>query len=293
MSANFLIYFKLIGSVIFWGGTWIAGRLLAEHLSPYSAAFMRFFLASFFMFMMVKKFTGHYPRLQKKQLGPVLFLGSTGVFLYNILFFTGLSTVEAGRASLIIAGTPTVMAVSSALFFKEKFTLAKISGFIISLTGVGTVIARGSPLDLIHQGLTTGDLCILGCVVSWAAYSLAGKKVVSVVSPLEAVAWSCFFGMLMLMPFAFYHGLITELAGANLVDWASIVYLAILGTGLGFSWYYEAIQAIGPSKAGIFINLVPVTAVLLGYLILDEKIGLSLAVGGAMVIGGVWITNRN
>jgi drug/metabolite transporter (DMT)-like permease len=293
MSAGFLLYFKLIGSVLFWGGTWIAGKILAGHLSPYNAGFLRFFFASFFMFFMVKKFTGHYPRITKKQFFPVVILGATGVFLYNILFFTGLETVEAGRASLIIAGTPTVIAISSALLFKEKFTFPKILGFIISLTGVALVIARGNPLDILHQGMTNGDLCILGCVVTWAAYSIAGKKTVDIVSPVEAVAWSCFIGTVMLLPFAISHDLFSQAASAGFIDWASLLYLAIMGTGLAFSWYYEALQVIGASKTGIFINLVPVTAVVLGYFCFGELMGPTVIAGGALVIGGVWITNRN
>lgn len=293
MSPNYIIYIKLIGSVIFWGGTWIAGRILAGHLSPYNAAFLRFFFASFFMVFMVKKFTGHYPRLAKKQFLPVLFLALTGVFLYNILFFSGLMTVEAGRASLMIAGTPTVIAIYSAIFFKEKFTSTRIFGFIISLLGVGVVIAHGNLLELLNKGLTSGDICILGCVLSWAAYSLAGKKVVAVISPIEAVAWSCFLGTLLLMPFAFYHHVTSEIANVNLLDWACLLFLSVMGTGLAFSWYYEALQEIGASKTGIFINLVPVSAVILGYVLLGEQVGLSLAVGGLMVIGGVFVTNRN
>lgn len=293
MPNNFILYSKLVGSVILWGATWIAGKILAGDLSPYNAGFLRFFFASFFMIYMVKKFTGHYPKIKKEQILPVLLLGFTGVFLYNILFFTGLETVGAGRASLIIAGTPAVMAISAAFLFKEKLTLQKILGFIISLAGVTLVIARGNPFDLLHQGLSHGDLCILGCVVAWAAFSLAGKKTVDILPPVESVAWSCFTGTLMLLPFALSHNLLGEIATARPIDWASLLFLAIMGTGLAFIWYYEALKAIGASKTGIFINLVPVTAVILGFICFSEQIGFSVLAGGLLVIGGVWITNRN
>lgn len=108
---------------------------------------------------------------------PLAFLGLTGVFMYNILFFSGLKTVPAGRAALIIAATPTFIALGSALIFKEKFTLGKISGFILALTGVATIIGNGNPVSIITQGASYGDLCIIGCVISWAAYSLAGKPI--------------------------------------------------------------------------------------------------------------------
>ncbi|CCO25227.1 DMT family transporter [Maridesulfovibrio hydrothermalis] len=293
MSSTTLLYFKLIGSVTFWGGTWIAGRILAEDLTPYSAAFLRFLFATIFMFFLVRRTTGRKPECQLADILPLAFLGLTGVFLYNILFFTGLQTVTAGRAALIIAGTPTFIALGSALFFKEKFTPGKIAGFLLAITGVATTIGDGNPISIITQGASYGDLCIVGCVFSWAAYSLAGKPVMKRINPIESVYWSSLFGTIMLLGPALYHGLLNEILNASMTDYSCILYLALLGTGLGFSWYFEAIREIGPSKTGIFINLVPVTAIILGAIILGEPVGLPLIIGGMLTISGVYITNRS
>ncbi len=293
MSSHRLLYLKLIGSVIFWGGTWIAGRILAGHLTPYSAAFLRFFFATIFMFFMVCRTSGHMPRCEKRDILPLAFLGLTGVFLYNILFFSGLQTVTAGRAALIIAATPTFIALGSALIFKEKFTLGKAAGFMLALTGVSTIIGHGNPVSIITEGASYGDLCIIGCVLSWAAYSLGGKPVLKRMSALESVYWGCLFGTFMLLGPAIYHGLPQEIANASLLDFGCVLYLALLGTGLGFSWYFEAISVIGPSKTGIFINLVPVVAIIMGAVMLGETVDMFLVIGGALTISGVWITNRS
>ncbi|WP_031479632.1 DMT family transporter [Maridesulfovibrio frigidus] len=293
MSPTAILYLKLIGSVTFWGGTWIAGRILAGDMTPYSAAFLRFLFATMFMFVLVCRSTGKTPKCNKEDILPLMFLGLTGVFLYNIMFFSGLKLITAGRAALIIAAVPTVIALGSAILFKEKFTLSKAAGFFIALTGVCTVIGDGNPLAIFSQGISFGDLCIVGCVFSWTAYSLAGKPVMRKVSPLNAVFWSCLFGTLMLMTPAFYHGLISEVIAISLVDIGCILFLSFLGTGLAFSWYCEAIGKIGPSKTGIFINLVPITAIILAAIILDEKIGMPLVIGGSLTISGVWLTNRS
>jgi drug/metabolite transporter (DMT)-like permease len=68
--------------------------------------------------------------------------------------------------------------------------------------------------------------------------------------------------------------------------------LGFFGTALGFQWYYEGIRAIGPSRAGVFINLVPVSAMSLSYLLLDEKLSPSLLAGAILVLAGVYLTNR-
>ena len=75
-------------------------------------------------------------------------------------------------------------------------------------------------------------------------------------------------------------------------DWIGIVYLGFFGTVLGFFWYYEGIRTIGPSRASVFINFVPVSGVFFGWFILDETINFSLLIGAVLVIAGVYLTNR-
>jgi drug/metabolite transporter (DMT)-like permease len=75
-------------------------------------------------------------------------------------------------------------------------------------------------------------------------------------------------------------------------DWGHILFLGVIATGLAFTWYYQGIKTIGPARAGIFINLVPVFAVILGFIVLREPIYLSLLGGGALTLTGVWLTNR-
>jgi drug/metabolite transporter (DMT)-like permease len=76
------------------------------------------------------------------------------------------------------------------------------------------------------------------------------------------------------------------------VDWLCIFYLSVFGTVIGFVWYYQGVERLGPTKAGLFINFVPIFAILSALLILGESVTLSLAVGAAMVISGAYLTNR-
>jgi drug/metabolite transporter (DMT)-like permease len=84
-----------------------------------------------------------------------------------------------------------------------------------------------------------------------------------------------------------------HLARASWIDWAAIAYLAVCGTVLGFVWFYEGVQRIGTTRAGLFINFVPISAVLLAALILREPMTWSLVIGAALVLSGVWLTNRS
>lgn len=292
MSQRTIIYAQLVASMALWGGTWIAGRVLAQSLHPMSSALLRFVLASAYLLLVCRKTDGRFPRLEKDQLLPVCFLGLTGVFLYSIFFFNGLRSVPAGRAALIVACIPVCIAAASALLYKERFGPQRVCGTLLSLFGVSVVIADGNPLALLQGGVNGGDLLILGCVASWTAYSLGGKSVMRRMPPLQAVTWSCVTGTLFLLPAALLSGLAGDMAQARAVDWFCLFFLGVLATGMAYYWYYRAIPVIGPSRAAIFINLVPVFALAFGALLLGEAVHASLLGGGLLIIAGVWLTNR-
>ena len=282
-----IVYFLLTCSVLFWGGTWISGRMLAQSMPPFSAAFLRFAVASVFLWAWTWWRTGHLPR-PPQHLGLVALLGLTGIFAYNYFFFTGLATVPAGRAALIIATAPLVITLAS----PQGRRLHGIFGAILALSGASVVLAQGTPWRLLDSGLLPGDPAILGCVASWSAYSLLNARATQTMEPLTAVTWACLAGTIFLALPALMEGLPRHIAAARPQDWANILFLGVLATGVAFTWYVRGIQAVGPARAGIFINLVPVFAVLLAWLILYEPIHPSLIVGGLLVLAGVRLAHR-
>lgn len=286
------VYVLLIISMALWGGTWVSGRVLAQSVHPMTAAFLRFAVASFVLMVMCYRAEGRIPGLKRNQILPVAFLGLTGVFIYSYFFFNGLQTIPAGRAALIVACIPVCISIMSAVLYKEKFGPARIIGALTSLVGVSVVIADGNPLALLSAGVSRGDFMILGCVAAWTAYTLGGRSVMKMLPPLTAVAWSSLIGTLMLFPAALSEGLAYDMFHLRAIDWGCILYLGALATALAYFWYYQAIAEIGASRAGIFINTVPVFAVIMGFLLLGEPIHLSLITGGLMVVTGVYLTNR-
>lgn len=285
-------YLKLYGSAFFWGGTFIAGRLLAGRVEPQNAALMRFVFASLLLTAMTLRVEGRLPKLTFRQLVSVTALGLTGIFAYNLFFFTGLQEIRAGRAALIIALNPVVITLGAALLFKETLSLTRIAGVILSLAGAAIVITRGDLGGIFDSGIGRGELLILGCVASWSLYSLIGKTTMHGMSPLAAVTCSSIAGATLLLGPALVSGSLFNIAAIHFSSWLSIGYLGVFGTVLGFLWYFEGIQRIGASRAAIFINFVPINGVLLAMLILDEPLTSALVFGGLLVVSGSWLTNR-
>ncbi|QQE66613.1 EamA family transporter [Leptolyngbya sp. BL0902] len=286
------IYLKLLLTMALWGGTFIAGRLVAQEMGAFAAAFCRFAVATLALVALTYAVEGALSRPPKYLWWPILGLGLTGIFAYNVFFFSGLQTVEAGRAALIIALNPVAIALGAALFLKDSITPRKGLGIGLSLLGAGVVISGGNPLALVRGEVGRGELLILGCVVSWMIYTLLGKRVMQSLSPFAATTYACGAGALMLLGPALADGLLTVIPTASLTAWASILYLGVLGSAVGFSWYYDGLRQLGPARAGVFINLVPVFAILLAAVMLNEIPSPSLLLGGLLVILGVILTNR-
>lgn len=293
LRAGPVLYIKLVATAIFWGGTFVAGRSVASEAAPFSAAFLRFVVASFFLLIFSLRSHGKIPLPEMKQLFPVFLLGLTGVFAYNAFFFSGLKTVTASRASVIIAANPACIALLSSWLLREKLGAARILGIALSISGAVLVVSKGAPMTLFRGGAGIGELYILGCVLSWGVYSVIGKTVMTRLSPLLSVTYACIIGAACLFWPALIEGLPSHISHYTSTVWLGVSYLGFFGSALGFVWYYEGIKVIGPSRAGVFINIVPISSILLAHWILHEPIDASLVGGAALIMIGVYATNRS
>ncbi len=291
-SDRFMLFvvIKMVLCGIFWGGTFVAGRIAAPYADPALIAFFRFLLAS--LFLLAFLFYKHEFQIPSyKQFIGIFFLALTGIFLYNLCFFIGLQTVPANRASLFIANNPLAISVGAAIFLKERLSLIQIFGVILSIIGACIIVSRGEILSL-FSSFSTGDLFILGCVGSWTAYSLIGKLVISSLSALVTVTWTCIIGSILFIPLVYNSFSLAQMQSFSYTFWLSIFYLAFFGTVLGFVWFYDAIKYLGAARAGVFINIVPISGVILGALVLNEAITLSIIIGGAFTLTGIYIASK-
>lgn len=287
------LYALLVFTMILWGGTWPAGRIVAKTMNPWNAAFIRFFIATVPMIWFCMRGKGWSGLgVERRHLPRLILLGFTGIFGYSAFFFSGLQTTDAARGALIIGCIPACISLISIIFMGERIRWYGGLGIALALIGVATVISNGSPSTLIEGSFKKGDLLIVGCVVCWTAYTLIGRPLMKEVPALRVATWACIFGTLFLAPFAIYAGVLKAVTETTSAAWLGLVYLAIGGTSLAYYWYYHALNQLGSVRTGIFINLVPVFGVLFGLLALKETLPLSLAAGGILVITGVSLTVR-
>jgi len=286
---------KLVLTMFFWGGTFVAGKWAVGEAPPFFVAALRFAIASVLLWTLVAwRFRERGNRVPVPagwaQWTGMFSLGLTGVFLYNFVFLTGLSWTSATNGSLIVAFNPMLTAVLSALWLKERFRPVQAGGLLLALLGVGVVVTRGSIAVMRSLSFNPGDLLMLGAPLAWALYTILGKKVLARFPPLVATAYACLFGTLLLLPAAALEGsLLSGVHRLTVYGWISVLQLALLGTVAGFVWWYEGVEMLGASRAAVFVNLVPLFGVLLSSLILSESLDVSQLAGGILVVFGVGI----
>ena len=219
----------------------------------------------------------------------------TPLLAFKLVMVAALARVPAGRTSLFVSLTPIVTAFLAGLIFSERLGVRRWVGIVVALIGEIVVITRGDLIGGIadiSQSLGLGELMMLGAVFSWATYTLISRKVLEMLSPIVATTYGTLWGFVFLSV-----GAVGEFKDIDwmLLDWrvwTSVFYLGAFGTVLGFIWYYQGIQTVGPSRTAIFTNLVPAFGVLFSAAMLGEPILISMVVGGLIAVLGVSLVNK-
>lgn len=288
-------YVKLVLCALFWGATFIAGRIAVQAMPPLTVATGRFVLASLLLLVIAYRVEGGLPKLSYKQLWVTLLLGLTGVAIYNVFFFGALERMPAGKTALLVALSPIMTAVTVALILKEKLGPYRWGGIALALIGTLTIVTKGDILGATQgllQSFGWGELLMLGAIISWVSYTVISRFALRGLSPIAATTYASLWGALVLGLAAFTE---IDTLRPEMLSWSNfftIFYLGSFGSAIAFIWYNEGVKMIGPARTVVFTNLVPVFGLLLSYLILDEPIYLSMLIGGAIVIAGVTLTNQ-
>ncbi len=288
------VYVKLVLVTLFWGGTFVAGRMIAQDLPHMTIAFLRFGIATIILLVMARQMEGGLPRLNLRQFIATFLLGVTGVFLYNLFFLAALERMPAGRTALMVSLSPIITSILAAVIIGEKLGWRRWSGIALGFVGVAIIVTKGDVLNAmrsIGENSDWGELFMVGAILSWATYTIISRFALKGLSPIATTTYAMIFGTAMILV-----GMMFELdqLSMQMLNWRNtliLLYMGALGSAMSFIWFSEGVKQIGASRTVVFTNLVPVFGVLLGFLVLDEPILWSMVIGGVIVIAGVSLTN--
>ncbi len=285
----FSTFLSLAGANIIWGGSFIAGKAALDEIPPFTISFARFFLSALILVPLVLKADGKRAIPARRDIPLLLFLGFSGAMLYNVFALYALKFNPAGETSLLIAVNPILISVAGSAFLGERLNRRQVAALALAFLGTLVILTRGDPSLALSGGIRPHQVIILGAPLCWAAFTVAGRIAMRTYSPLASVAYTCVSGSLMILPFAIPEMIRVPWRAVSAVTWGSLCFLTLFVTVAAFIWWYKGVQRVGASRAAIFVNLVPLSGVLLAAALLKEPLSAAHIVGAAMVIGGVLI----
>jgi len=270
----------------------IVARGGVEYVPPISLAFWRWLtvfiiLAPFFLSEILSK-----KKEFNKEFWKLFFLGSMGCGVCGAFpFIAGMSTTMANMG-IIYTSSPIFIIILSVLFFKEKINLFRITGLLLCLIGVLTIISKGNIQFLLNFKFTSGDLWMVGAAVGWAVYSIYLLNWKSNFSLMARFTLIALFGALSLFPFyiieEFYYS--NTIFNSNFIFW--IIFAAISPGIIAFTLYTRVQKYVGASLAGFTLYIFSIYTAIYGILLFDEVLLNFHYIGAAFVFIGVYLARK-
>jgi len=199
--------------------------------------------------------------------------------------------ISASAASVIIATIPIFIVILAAIFLKEKITLKIVLGVLLSLLGVVVISTVGRADNLFEIKYISGALAILLAAVLGAGYTVAGKKLLQRYSALSLTVYVCLIGSLGLIPFI-SNSLFEEVAAMSITGWSVVIFLGIFPTVIGYVLWYVALEIKSASEISVYLYFIPVLSTIISYILFRDEITWLFVFGGALVILGLHVVNK-
>ena len=218
---------------------------------------------------------------------PIVLLSILSGFLYQVLFLSGLGLTSAGHTSVLIGSSPLWTALLARWAGMERH--GRGVWIALGVAFAGTVCVVWSPSG---TASLRGDLLVLGAALAWAFGAVVSRRLLDDVSPLRLA----YLFALIALPFNWAVAIPTHdwstLGSLPPAFWGAVVYSGVFSTGVAYVLWNQGLVALGPARTAVYVNLVPVIAIVLAWVTLGEHIGGVQLVGAALVIGGLASSQR-
>ncbi|MBL8050626.1 MAG: DMT family transporter [Anaerolineales bacterium] len=292
-KSKLIPYLEILFAVVVWGGTFIATKIALQEVSPATIVWLRFAMGLVILGIAVFA-RKQFALPEKNEWLYFALLGFLGVTFHQWLQATGLQTAKATTTAWIVATAPVFIAILGWLALKEKLNGLQIIGILVASFGVLLIVSKGNITALFtgEEG-TFGDFLILASSLNWAVYTILSRKELAKHPATRMMFFVMLLGWLTtnIWIFGFGPGL-SEIKNLTSSGWNAMFVLGILGSGLAYIAYYDALQAIPASQIGVFFNIEPLITAALASVLINEAITIVSLIGGAIIIFGVWLVNK-
>jgi drug/metabolite transporter (DMT)-like permease len=219
-------------------------------------------------------------------------MGVITISTFNSVVYFALNYTQVINAVLVLAAIPALTIILSSLMKIEKTNLFQILGLILSIAGIGAIISNGELQRIISLNFNKGDLWMLVCVFSWALYSTLLKKYKLKISQFSLIQLMVSVGILFLIPQYYYEQSIGLYVNFNKAFFLILFYVVVFPAIAAYYCWQKGVEIIGPNRATMFIQLMPLFSAIMAIIIFNEKFELYHFAGATFIVSGIYLSNK-
>ena len=293
MNSNFKAYLMLTLCAFFWSGNFIVGKFATLYqVPPLTLNFFRWLIVWIILIPFTAKDILINIKIVKEKFYSILLMSITSISVFNSVVYYSLNFTQVLNGALMISTIPVLIIFISFIFRVEKINLNQVLGLILSIIGVAIIITQLEFSRLIHLDLNKGDLWLLVAMLSWAIYSTMLKTHKTGLNYLTFISVIVTLGLIFLLPQFLFEFNNQELIKFNFAFILIISYV-VLFAGLGaYIFWNKAVLIVGPSRAGIFLHLMPVFSSFMAIFLLNEKFMNFRIFGAITIVLGIYLSSK-
>ena len=219
-------------------------------------------------------------------------MGIITISTFNSVVYFALNYTQVINAVLVLAAIPAITIILSSLMKIDKTNFLQIIGLVLSILGISSIISNGEIQRITSLNFNKGDLWMLVCVITWSLYSTLLKKYKFKFSQFSLIQLMVSVGILFLIPQYFYEQSIGLEVKFNKPFFLILFYVVIFPAIFAYYCWQKGIEIIGPNRATMFIQLMPLFSALMAIIIFKENFELFHFVGASFIVSGIYLSNK-
>ena len=293
MSKNYIAYSFLTLAALFWSGNFIIGKFATLfEVPPLTLNFLRWVMVWLILIpFTLKEILAKWNYIKKNFL-VISLMGILTISTFNSVVYFALNYTQVINAVLMLAAIPPMIIIFSSIMTIEKTNFFQISGLVLSIFGVGTIISNADIQKIISLNFNIGDVWMLVCVLSWSLYSTLLKKSKLELSQFCLIQTMVTIGLVFLIPQFLYEQSIGLDIKINKAFIFILIYVVIFPAIAAYYCWQKAIELIGPNRSSMFIQLMPLFSALMAIIIFTEKFALYHFAGATFIVSGIYLSNK-
>lgn len=280
-------YLLLMLSPLFWAGNTVASRLAVGQVSPMALTTYRWSGVLLLLVLFARRpVLAEWP-VMKKHLPYMLVMGALGFTIFNAFYYIAAHFTSAVNIGIIQGALPGLVFVFAYLIVGTRAGAGQLAGMATTLVGVGVIAIKGDLNTLASLDFNAGDLMMLGACVVYALYTVLLPRRPKITG-LSFFAGLSVAALLTSLPFLAAEIAMGQYVAPTAFGWGLVAYCAVFPSVVSQIFFVRGVELVGPGRAGVFINLIPVFGSLLAVLVLGESFRLYHAAALALVLGGIF-----